>query len=435
MGHEHEEQTMTSITGLRGLGSHPIEEGAVLMELGGQRTCVAETAAARHEHFQVVVIGGGQAGLAVGYHLARAGIRFVILDASERVGDAWRKRWDSLRLFTSAKLDGLDGMPFPAPRNYFPTKDEMADYLESYADHFRLPVRSGMRVERLSMRGNRFVATCATTEFEADQIVVAMANYQRPSVPDFAAELSKEIVQMPSIDYRNLHQLRPGGVLIVGAGNSGAELAMEAARGGHRVWMSGRSTGSIPFRPDGFVGRNLLQPFVLRVIFHRLLTVRTPIGRSVRSKILSGGQPLIRIKPKDLRAAGVQRVPRVVAVRDGRPLLQDGCSLDMANVIWCSGFRPDFDWIDLPIFGDDGKLRHQGGVVESQPGLYFVGLTFLYAMSSSMIHGVSRDAARIVTGIKAQIGSTARGEAPVRTGRAGQAAATGHVTGSSTANA
>jgi putative flavoprotein involved in K+ transport len=401
--HEHEERIMTSTTVRRGLDSHQIEEGTALMKVAAQRTNVAEEIASRREHFDVIVIGGGQAGLAVGYHLARSGIRFVILDASERVGDSWRKRWDSLRLFTSARFDGLDGMPFPAPRNYFPTKDEMADYLERYANHFRLPVRSGMRVERLSKQGNRFVAKCAMTQFEADQIVVAMASYQRPTVPAFAAQLSRGIVQMASTDYRNLQQLRRGGVLIVGAGNSGAELAMEAVRGGHRVWMSGRSTGAIPFGPQQFLGRNLLQPFVLRVIFHRLLTVRTRIGRSVRPQMMSGGQPLIRIKPRDLLAADVQRVPRVVGVREGQPLLADGGTIDVANVIWCSGFRPGFDWIDLPIFGDDGMPRHQGGVVESQPGLYFVGLSFLFAMSSSMIHGVSRDAERIVTAIKARI--------------------------------
>jgi putative flavoprotein involved in K+ transport len=407
---------MTSTTGLSGLDSQLIEEGTALIEMAGWRARAYETAMAPREHFDVIVIGGGQAGLAVGYHLARAGVRFVILDASERIGDAWRKRWDSLRLFTSAKLDGLDGMPFPAPRNHFPTKDEMADYLERYASHFRLPVRSGVRVQSLSKHGNRFVARSATTEFEAAQVVVAMANYQHPSVPDFATQLAKETVQMPSSDYRSPRQFQPGDVLIVGAGNSGAELAMEAARAGHCVWMSGRSTGAIPFRPAGFLGRNLLQPFVLRVIFHRLLTMRNPIGRRVRSKIVSGGQPLIRVKPMDLAAAGVQRVPRVVGVREGRPLLEDGRWLDVANVIWCSGFRPDFDWIDLPIFGSDGRVQLEAGVVDSQPGLYFVGLTFLYAMSSSMIHGVSRDAARIVAAVKARTGSTASA-GPVRATR------------------
>ena len=196
-------------------------------------------------------------------------------------------------------------------------------------------------------------------------------------------------------------------MLIAGAGNSGAEIATEAARDGRHVWIAGPSTGAIPFRPESFVGRHLLHPFVLRTVFHRLLTVDTPIGRRVRSKMLRGGQPLIRVKPGDLTSAGVERVPRVVGARNGRPLLEGGEMLDVANVIWCSGFSPGFDWIDLPIFDNDGRPWHQGGVVESPPGLYFVGLAFLYAMSSSMIHGVSRDAERIVTAIEAQVRSTA----------------------------
>jgi putative flavoprotein involved in K+ transport len=380
-----------------------IEEGAASIELAGLNALAPKDATRNRESFDVIVIGGGQAGLAVGYHLARAGVRFVILDANERIGDSWRKRWDSLRLFTPAKLDGLAGMRFPAPRNAFPTKDQMADYLEAYAARFRLPVWSGVRVESLSKRGSRYVINAGTLELEADQVVVAMASYQRPKVPAFAGALSAEVVQMHSTDYRNLAQLQPGGVLIAGAGNSGAELAMETVRGGHQTWVAGRDTGHVPFRPESFLGRNLLAPFVLRFVFHRLLTVRTPLGRKARPRILAKGAPLIRVKPKELAAAAIQRVPRVVGTLDGRPLLEDGQVLDVANVIWCNGFHPGFDWIHLPVFGSDGALLHKGGVVESQPGLYFVGLTFLYAMSSSMIHGVSRDAARIVRAIEAHL--------------------------------
>jgi putative flavoprotein involved in K+ transport len=385
--------------------THLVEEGAVAMELAERdaRASRRLPAAARPERFDVIVIGGGQAGLSAGYHLARAGLRFVILDANQRIGDSWRQRWDSLRLFTPAKLDGLVGMRFPASRNSFPTKDQMADYLEAYAARFCLPVRSGVRVERLVKRGDGYVVKTDACELEADQVIVAMASYQRPRLPGWSSALSADIVQMHSSDYRNRTQLKPGAVLIAGAGNSGAELAMEAIRGGHKTWLAGSDTGHVPFRPEGFFGRNLLGPLVLRFVFHRLLTVRTPLGRKARPKILAKGAPLIRVKPKDLAAAGVERVPRVVGVRDGRPLLADGRVLGVANIIWCSGFCPSFDWIDLPVFGDEGELLHRGGLVESQPGLYFIGLTFLYAMSSSMIHGVGRDAARIVQAVKARL--------------------------------
>ncbi len=349
------------------------------------------------ERFETVIIGGGQAGLSVGYHLAGHGRPFVILDANDRIGDAWRRRWDSLRLFTPARFDGLAGMPFPAPAHAFQTKDDMTDYLEAYAERFQLPVRTGVRVDGLSRNGSGFVLASGDRRFEAKHVVVAMSNYQRPQVPAFAQELGPDVVQLHSSDYRGPSQLRDGGVLIVGAGNSGSEIALEAARD-HHTWMSGRDTGHVPFRIEGLAGRLLLVRLVLRFAFHRVLTVKTPMGRRMRPKVLAQGGPLVRVKPRDLAAAGVERVPRTVGVRDGRPVLEDGTVLDVANVVWCTGFHPGFAWIDLPVLGEEEPM-HERGIVPSEPGLYFVGLEFLYAMSSTMIHGVGRDAERVVAAI------------------------------------
>jgi putative flavoprotein involved in K+ transport len=348
---------------------------------------------------QTVVIGGGQAGLSVGYHLARRSPDFVILESHQRIGDSWRRRWDSLRLFTPARFDGLVGMPFPAPPGAFPTKDEMADYLEAYAIRFKLPVQTGVTVDRLSRRDGVYTVSAGTLQFEAEHVVVAMSDYQRCRVPSFARDLDHTIVQLHSADYRNLSQLRPGGVLVVGAGNSGADIALETARGGHRTWMSGRDVGHVPFRIDGLAARLLLVRLVLRGLFHRVLTVNTPIGRKLRRKMLSMGGPLIRVKPRDFDVAGVERVPRTAGVQNGRPVLEDGRVLDVANIVWCTGFHPGFSWIDLPIFGSDGRPLQERGVVVNEPGLYFVGLLFLYAASSVMIHGVGRDAEYIASTI------------------------------------
>jgi putative flavoprotein involved in K+ transport len=227
-------------------------------------------------------------------------------------------------------------------------------------------------------------------------------------VPRFATELSSDSRQIHSGDYRNLCQLRPGNVLLVGAGNSGADIALETRRGEHLItYMAGRDNGQVPFRPERFLGRNLLMPFLFRFVFQHVLTVNTPIGRKVRPRVLAKGGPRIRVKSQDLAAAGVQRVPRVVGVRDGRPLLEDGRTLDVANVIWCTGFHSGFDWIELPVFDAQGQLKHRSGIAENQPGLYFVGLPFLHAMSSPMIHGVGRDAARIVDAIQKRAGAAA----------------------------
>ena len=354
----------------------------------------------RTERIDTIVISAGQAGLSVGYHLARRGVPFVILDAGERIGDQWRKRWDSLRLFTPARFSSLDGLPFPADADSFPTKDAMGDYLEAYARRFALPVRCGVRVERVSRLGERFLVIAGDQRFEADNVVVAMANYQRPRVPAFANELDPRIVQLHSFDYRNPAQFQEGAVLVVGAGNSGAEIALDAARA-HDTCVAGRDTGHVPFRIDGLAARLLLVRLVLRVVFHRILTVATPMGRKVRAKVLHEGGVLVRTKPRDLTAAGITRVPRVAGVRNGLPLLEDGRVLDVANVVWCTGFHPGFSWIDLPVFGPDGEPQHDRGVVSSEPGLYFVGLHFLFAMSSVMIHGVGRDAERIADRISA----------------------------------
>ncbi len=351
------------------------------------------------ESFDVIVIGGGQAGLSVGYYLARRGLRFVILDAHARVGDVWRKRWDSLRLFTPARFDALVGMPFPAPDDVFPTRDEMADYLEAYARRFQLPVRTSMRVESLERRDGGYLVKAGGVELFADQVVVAMASYQKPRVPELARELRPDICQLHSHDYKSSQQLGPGPVLIAGAGNSGAEIGMELSREGREVWIAGPDTGSPPFRMNSFWGRWLFGPLLLRFVFHRLLTIRTPMGRRARPRLMGKGTPLIRTRLPDLLAAGIKRVARVQGTSGGLPQLADGTTVDVRNVVWCTGYHPGFSWIKLPIFDDHGEPRHEGGIVPTEPGLYFVGLHFLYSMSSTMIHGVGRDAGRIVAAL------------------------------------
>ncbi|MGH8773864.1 MAG: flavin-containing monooxygenase [Jiangellaceae bacterium] len=344
------------------------------------------------ERFETVIIGGGQAGLAVGFHLARRDRRFVILEADDRVGDSWRRRWDSLRLFTPARLNGLPGWSFPASAWSFPTKDDMADYVEGYAKRFELPVRTGVGVDRLVSEAGRFVATSGDRRFEADHVVVASGGFRTPRVPGFSTELDPNIVQLHSSRYRGPSHLRDGDVLVVGAANSGADIALELSRT-HRTWLSGRHPGSEPVRTGSAWDRLLTPPFWFAA--SHVLTVRTPMGRKLRSTLLTGGHPLARVKPKDLDAAGVERVPRTVGVRDGFPAVEDGRVMDVSNVVWCTGFRPDFGWIDLSVFGDDGQPVHERGVVGAVPGLYFVGLPFLYALTSSLVGGVGRDAEHI----------------------------------------
>lgn len=353
------------------------------------------------KRISTLVIGGGQAGLTMGYQLAKRKIPFQILDAHARIGDAWRKRWDSLRLFTPARYVGLPGLTFPGRGDAFPSKEELANYLESYAQHFRLPVQTGVKVVRVSKRDDYFVVEAGERRYEAEQVVVAMANYQQPRVPDFARQLDPDIVQLHSHEYRNPSQLKAGGVLVVGAGNSGADIAIEVAKT-HPTWMSGKETGHIPFPIESFVARHFLVRLV-RFLGHHVLSLGTPIGRKVHSKLSTGATPLVRVKPKDLIAAGIERVSRVVGVKDGKPLLADHRTLDVANVIWCTGYDPGFSWIDLPLFDEKGRVMHERGVVHRVPGMYFVGLHFLYAMSSATLIGIGRDSAYVANAIQQRI--------------------------------
>lgn len=339
-----------------------------------------------------IVVGGGQAGLTLGHELKARGVDFVILDASERVGDAWRSRWDSLRLFTPAHMNGLPGMPFPADGNDFVGKNDVADFLEKYARVMGLPVRSGVRVGRLESVEDGFEVTTTHGEtMRAANVIVAMADYQEPHIPEFADALSPDIFHVHSARYENPRQLRDGDVLVVGFGNSGTDIALEISRT-HPTVISGTPGPSIPFALESWFGVNIGTRLV-RFVTTKVLTTSTPMGRKARPKSLQYGKaPLVRVRPKELRRAGVRRVSRIVGVEDGRPVTADGEVLDVANVIWCTGYRTGFqEWIDVPVLDEDGRPVHDRGV-SAVDGLYFLGLFFLHALWSETIPGVQRDA-------------------------------------------
>ena len=345
------------------------------------------------ETFDTVVIGAGQAGLSAGYYLRKAGRSFAILDGNARVGDNWRERYDSLRLFTPSWAVRLPGWRFPTKGVASPLKDEMADFLEAYAARFELPVLHGVRVDGLRRDGDAFVVSAGDRTFRAASVIVATGANRDPRIPAIARDLDPAILQLHSTGYRNPSQLQEGGVLVVGSGNSGADVSLDVSAT-HPTWLSGPVRGHIPFDIDTWFSRHVAF-HLIRFIGVHVLTIRTPIGRRSRAKTGTKGDPLVRVKPKWLDAAGVRRVGKTVAVRDGAPVLEDGTVLDVANVVWCTGFRHDLSWIDLPIFGEDGAPMHERGVAV-EPGLYFVGLPFQYSKASEVIPGVGRDAEYVV---------------------------------------
>jgi putative flavoprotein involved in K+ transport len=357
------------------------------------------------ESIETVIIGGGQAGLATGYHLRKRGRPFVILDANARVGDQWRAQWDTLRLYTPTKYNGLPGMPFPGERWGYPTKDEVADYLASYADRFDLPVRSGTRVDSLErLENGQYVVTTGAGTIRTDNVVVATGTFGRtPYLPDFAVDLDPGIRQLHSSEYRRPEQLKDGPVLVVGGSHSGTDIAYEVATT-HQTVLCGRDPGQIPMRLDSR-SAHVLFPVLLFVGKH-LITRRTPIGRKAKDEVRYHGGPMLRVKREDLLVRGVERVhDRVTGVSDGRPALADGRVLDVANVVWATGFRQVFDWIRLPVTGADGWPSELRGVATGAPGLFFCGLCFQFAFSSMVLPGVGRDAAYVAKRIAARAGA------------------------------
>jgi putative flavoprotein involved in K+ transport len=255
-------------------------------------------------------------------------------------------------------------------------------------------VEHGVRVDGVRRDGDGFVVAAGDRTFRAANVIVATGANRDPRVPALAAELDPAIVQLHSTAYRNASHLREGGVLVVGSGNSGGDISLEVSAT-HTTWLSGPVRGHLPFDVDTWFSRHVAFHLVRFIGLH-VFTIRTPTGRKARAKSGTKGDPLIRVKPKWLDAAGVRRVGKTVAVRDGAPVLEDGTVLDVANVIWCTGFRHDLSWIALPIFGEDGTPTHDRGVVTSAPGLYFVGLMFQYSKGSDVLPGVGRDAEYVV---------------------------------------
>jgi putative flavoprotein involved in K+ transport len=356
---------------------------------------------------EAIVIGAGQAGLAAGYHLARRGIDFTVLEAGRRVGDVWRERYDSLLLYSPAKYNALPGLPFSLAAHAFPTGRQMADYLEAYADHHKLPVETGVRVDCLRASNEadgagRFAISAGNRRYEASQVIVATGAFQRPHVPELAGRLDPGIRQLHSADYRGPHQLADGPVLVVGLSHSGADIAHEVANAGHRTFLSGRAHGQLPFSVDSRRAR-LAWP-LMRFVASNVLTLSTPIGRKMEPKVRAGGGPLLRVRRRDLEAVGVTLYEaRTIDVDGrGRPELADGTVLDVENVVWCTGFRPDYGWIELPVIGEDGWPRERRGVVDVQPGLYFLGIPFLYSFTSMLVLGAGRDAAYVVDRLAAR---------------------------------
>lgn len=349
----------------------------------------------KHERYDVVVIGAGQAGLAIGHFLGKHGSRFVILDAADSVGSAWRSRWDSLVLFTPRRYDALPGLAFPGDPDGYPTRDEVIAYLERYTAHFQLPIALSSPVRSLTRKGDVFALETGEKRISASQVVVATGPFQVPNMPALAAALSDEVFQAHSTGYRRPADVPEGRVLVVGGGNTGFQIAKELAASREVHLAIGSRQKPLPQR---LLGRDLFWWLTKLGLLSK--TVNTRLGRRLQTR-----DTLIGSSPREARRRGVQ--VRARAVRAGGRTIgfADGSELEFDAVIWATGYRPDHSWIELPVTDDDGRLRHRRGVTEV-PGLYFLGLSWQHTRGSALLGFVADDAEFIA----AQIGG---GSAPL----------------------
>ena len=331
--------------------------------------------------YDVAVIGAGQAGLAMGYELARQGSNFVILESADSVAPAWRARWDSLTLFTPRRHDGLPGLEFPGDPDGYPGRDEMIDYLERYAETFELPIRLESPVRRVRGENGTFRLELDDGVVEADQIVVATGPFQVPRTPSLADELDPAVFQTHSVGYRNPGELPDGPVLVVGGGNTGFQIAQELAATRETHLAVGSRQMPLPQR---IAGRDLFWWLGKLGILEK--NVDTRLGRRFSTR-----ETLIGSSPRTAKRAGVHLHSRAVGASGKTFVFEDGTTLDVDAIIWATGYRFDHSWIDLPIAGPDGRLVHRRGVTDV-PGLYFLGLPWQWTRGSALVGWVKDDA-------------------------------------------
>ncbi len=354
------------------------------------------------ERYEVAVIGAGQAGLALGYYLTRQGRRFVILEAADSVGAAWRGRWDSLLLFTPRRYDALPALHFPGDPDGYPTRDEVISYLEQYAAEFDLPIELNSLVHSVSASDGKYLLELDGRTIEADQVVVATGPFQIPRVPTFAGELAAEVFQTHSVGYRKAADVPQGTVLVVGGGNTGFQIAQELSAT-HRVCLSVGSRQT-PL-PQRLLGRDLFWWLGKLGLLHK--TVDSRLGRRMRERDV-----LIGSSPRAARKSGVEMKARTVGASGRTITFADNSEIAVDVVIWASGYDLDHSWITAPVATESGRIRHERGVTDSA-GLYFLGLPWQYTRGSALLGWVKDDAEYIAKRIAA-VGPQADKPSPER---------------------
>ncbi|MGN7454203.1 flavin-containing monooxygenase [Paenibacillus pasadenensis] len=339
----------------------------------------------------VLVIGGGQAGLAAGYYLTLAGIDFIIVDGSSRVGDSWRNRYDSLLLFTPKGYSELPGLSFPGKKEQLPNKNETADYLETYASNFQLPLHLNTSVISLNKSNGLFYITTNKEDYIARHVIIATGPFHKEAIPDIASKISTDVKQIHSASYKNPEQLSEGDTLVVGAGNSGTQIAVEISK--HRkVYLS---SGHRPLLlPLHIGGKNIFY------WFDKLGILKATAHSFIGKKIQSRPDPIFGFElKKRIKASAITLVPRTIDAKNKSIIFSDGSQREFTNIIWSTGFKPDYKWLELShVINERGAIKHERGITP-ESGLYIVGMPWQHRRTSALIGGVGLDAQHVVNEI------------------------------------
>jgi putative flavoprotein involved in K+ transport len=354
------------------------------------------------EHRDIVVVGGGQAGLAIGYHLARQNLNFTILEAAAEPAAGWRQRWDSLRLFTPVRYNSLPGKGFPGDPDTYPGRDDVVAYLTAYAKDFDFPVELSSSVRAVKPADGRYIVEADGRAYEANQVVVATGPFQVPYTPAVAAGLDEAVTQFHSSAYRAPDTIPSGPVLVVGGGNTGFQIAQELAET-HEVHLSVGSRQT-PL-PQRIFGRDLFTFLDKTGLMGK--TVDTRLGQRLKDR-----ETLIGSKPRSARRRGVQLRPRATAASAKTVSFEDDTTLDVSAVIWATGYRLDHSFVQAPVFDEQGRVVHRRGVTDS-PGLYFLGLPWQHTRGSALLGWVKDDAAYLSERIREGAVVTATASRPL----------------------
>jgi len=399
------------------------------------------------EFIDTIIVGGGQGGLSVSYYLCQQGREHVIFEKSYQAAQVWRNRWDSFTLITPNWMVRMPGAPYQGDNpDGFMTKDEIVTYFETYIKHFKLPIKYGVRVTGVKPLKNGYRVLTNNGDYAAKNVVIAVGLYQKPKMPPCYKKLSSEIQQIHSFEYKNPELLPPGAVLVVGSGQSGSQIAEELYQSGRKVFLSVGAAGRVPRRYRGLDSARWMEKMgYYKRLVSELSSPKDKFAGSAHGTGKNGGHTInlhqfakegvvllgqvkdidndtllfkMNLKENLAKADQFEQdfVDEVDAYIDSQkldipgerlPKFTDGYQAKEINeldlkqagirtVIWATGYKFDFSWIQLPVFDEDGYPIQARGVTE-YAGLYFIGLPFLHNGISGVIAGVGDDAAYIAS--------------------------------------